>query len=58
MPAQVFDMLSYIPLEGDPQGAPPAVQPPGWRERFNAHQKVAGVMACYARAASQVGFQA
>lgn len=52
---QLFDMLSYVQLEGDPRGVPPAQPPPGWRERYSARQKIAGAMVTYARSAGQVG---
>lgn len=51
---QVFEMFSYVQLEGDPQGVPPAHPPPGWKDAFSARHKVAGTMVSYARSASQV----
>ncbi|KAK9833279.1 hypothetical protein WJX81_002345 [Elliptochloris bilobata] len=51
---KAFDLFGTLPLEGDPHEAPPARPPPGWKERFQARQKVAGCLIPHASAAPKV----
>ena len=51
---QVFDMFSYVKLESDPRGAPPAHPGSGWKDRYSARQRIGGLILAYARAAGQV----
>ena len=47
-------MFSYVKLEGDPRGAPPAHPGSGWKDRYSARQRIGGLILAYARAAGQV----
>ncbi len=56
--AQMFDLYECVPLEGDPHAAPPATLPPGWRERFQARQRVGKCLIPHAALAPKVGARA
>jgi hypothetical protein len=51
----MFDLYECVPLEGDPHAAPPATLPPGWRERFQARQRVGKCLIPHAALAPKVG---
>eukprot|EP00884_Botryococcus_braunii_P005964 jgi/Botrbrau1/15369/Bobra.0304s0010.1 len=51
---KVFDMFTYVSLEGDPKGAPPGDPSPDWKDRFSARQRVATVLVNIARISPKV----